>query len=123
MGIDEKDRELIHANDVLAKQFCQLPAQQRLRLSPIVPAEGCRAIAEIKEHLVLPPVTFAQPDAGPVHQDSLVIEVLSHEFLEPSNKEFESELVAAHCAEPAIGDGHVVGIDHIVTEPELFPDQ
>src|SRR6516165_769587 len=100
MGIDEKDRELIHANDVLAKQFCQLPPQQRLRLSPLVPAEGCRAIAEIKEHLVL-----------------------SHEFLEPSNKEFESELVAAHCAEPAIGDGHVVGIDHIVTEPELFPDQ
>jgi hypothetical protein len=59
----------------------------------------------------------------PLHQDSLVIEMIAHEPLEPRDKESELDGLAMDGPKPPVRDGLVVGIDHVVTERVLSAEQ
>ena len=52
----------------------------------------------------------------------LVMEMVLHQFLEPSNEERTLNLLAIDGPKPPIGDCHVIGIDHIMTQCVLPSD-
>jgi hypothetical protein len=50
------------------------------------------------------------------------MEMVLHQFLEPSNEERTLNLLAIDGPKPPIGDCHVIGIDHIMTQCVLPSD-
>ena len=101
MRVDIEHDHLIHKDDVLTNQFRKFISQQRLRRAPISLAAGCRAIAQIQEHLMLLSMAFAQRASRSRDQGGFMDEMTPHDPLQPSELKGEPDLLAVHGLEPA----------------------
>jgi len=68
-------------------------------------------------------MTFAHPATDLLHQHGFVVEMLSHQPLQPCQVRFKLDRLAVDRPEPPICDREMVSIDSVMAERMLWPDE